>query len=83
MPRAYRAPFGTAGAFAMSVPPVLLCFLSMSLANQPTKLVSLAAIIFGLIVYGTAELGRKRALKRQGWSLAPAEGSTAKPVQEG
>ena len=51
MARPYRVPFGTAGAIAISVPPVALCLVSMVLANTPTKLVSIAGIGIGLIVY--------------------------------
>jgi hypothetical protein len=35
----------------ISLPPVALCLLSMALANNPTKLVSIAGIGIGLIVY--------------------------------
>jgi amino acid transporter len=57
MPRPYRVPFGTAGAIALSVPPVALCIMSMLLANVPTKAVSGAGIGIGLIFYW---LWRKR-----------------------
>jgi amino acid transporter len=58
MPRPYRVPFGTAGAIAISLPPVALCFISMALANNPTKWVSLGGIGLGLIVYHT--MGRNK-----------------------
>ena len=51
MPRPYRVPFGTAGAIALSVPPVLLCAASIWLADAPTKWVSIAGVILGLIVF--------------------------------
>ena len=51
MPRPYRVPFGMAGAVALSIPPVLLCLLSIALSNQATKFVSLGAIVIGLLAY--------------------------------
>jgi hypothetical protein len=51
MPRPYRVPFGTAGAVALSIPPVALCFISMALSNDATRYVSLGGILVGLIVY--------------------------------
>lgn len=53
MARPYRIPLGTAGVAAMSFPPVALCLVSIALANEPTKLVSLAGITLGLIVYAS------------------------------
>ncbi|MBI2538333.1 MAG: APC family permease [Deltaproteobacteria bacterium] len=49
--RPYRVPFGIPGVLLLSLPPVLLCLASMAVANTPTKLVSLAGIALGLIVY--------------------------------
>ncbi|HEY1373213.1 MAG TPA: APC family permease [Candidatus Binatia bacterium] len=51
MPRPYRVPGGTAGAVALSVPPVVLCVLSMSLADGATVWVSVAGIVLGLAAY--------------------------------
>jgi len=51
MARPYRIPFGTVGIIAISLPPVALCFISMALANNPTKLVSIAGIVLGVIIY--------------------------------
>jgi hypothetical protein len=51
MARPYRVPFGIAGAIAISVPPIALCFFSIALANQSTKYVGLIAIAIGLAVY--------------------------------
>jgi len=51
MPRLYRIPFGTVGTALMSLPPVALCIVSMALANNPTKLVSIAGIALGLVIY--------------------------------
>jgi amino acid transporter len=62
MARPYRIPFGTAGTIALSFPPVALCLLSMALANNPTKLVSLAGIGLGLIVYHT--MGRNQEMNQ-------------------
>lgn len=64
MPRPYRIPFGTPGAVMISLPPVALCLLSMALANNPTKLVSLAGIGLGLIVYWSMFL-KKQYLKSE------------------
>jgi amino acid transporter len=58
MPRPYRVPGGTAGAIALSVPPVILCVVSMALADLPTILVSIAGIVLGLIVFPLARRGR-------------------------
>jgi amino acid transporter len=51
MARPYRVPGGTAGAVALSVPPVVLCLLSMALTDWPTILVSLGGIVLGLAAY--------------------------------
>jgi amino acid transporter len=58
MPRPYRVPFGTAGAIAISLPAVVLCLVSMALANNLTKLVSIVGIGAGLIVYWFMRLRR-------------------------
>ncbi|HEY2989414.1 MAG TPA: APC family permease [Candidatus Binatia bacterium] len=52
MARPYRIPFGIGGVVALSVPPVLLCALSIALADRPTVWVSLGGIVVGLVVYG-------------------------------
>jgi amino acid transporter len=52
MPRPYRVPLGTPGAIALSVPPVALCVLSLFLADELTKQVSLGGIVAGLVIYG-------------------------------
>ncbi len=51
MARPYRVPLGTAGIIAFIFPPVALCLVSMALANNSTKLVSIAGIALGVIVY--------------------------------
>jgi len=51
MPRPYRVPFGLGGAIALSIPPVLLCALSIWLADEVTTWVSLAGILIGLAAY--------------------------------
>ncbi len=51
MARPYRVPFGLAGAIAISVPPVALCLISIALANDATRYVSLGGIVVGLIYY--------------------------------
>ena len=54
MARPYRIPGGTAGAIALSVPPVVLCVISIAFADMPTILVSVAGIVLGLIVFPLA-----------------------------
>ena len=56
MARPYRIPFGTTGAIVISLPPVALCFISMALANNPTKWASITGIALGLIVYYLPQL---------------------------
>jgi amino acid transporter len=51
MPRPYQVPFGLKGVIAVSIPPVLLCALSIWLADEVTTWVSLAGIGLGLVVY--------------------------------
>ena len=59
MARPYRVPFGIPGVIALAAPPVALSILSMALADSPTKLVSLAGIALGLLVYSAAGFRRK------------------------
>lgn len=61
MPRPYRVPFGLSGAIVLSVPPVLLCALSIWLADEMTTWVSLAGMIIGLAAYPW--LSTKRAAR--------------------
>lgn len=63
MPRPYRVPFGMAGVIAISLPAVLLCLVSMALANNITKLVSIIGIGVGFIVYCSMSLRRKKSVK--------------------
>lgn len=65
MPRPYRVPGGTAGAIALSVPPVALCVLSIALADQPTILVSVGGIVVGLMLYGLIGRGDARAARAE------------------
>jgi amino acid transporter len=51
MQRPYRIPFGIKGVIALSIPPVLLCALSIWLANEVTTWVSLVGIIAGFVIY--------------------------------
>ena len=51
MLRPYRVPFGIRGVLALSVPPILLCGLSIVLADEVTTRVSLGGIVVGLVVY--------------------------------
>jgi amino acid transporter len=60
MPRPYRVPFGIGGAIALGVPPVLLCALSIWLADKATTWASLAGIAIGLVYWRLAKK-RERA----------------------
>jgi len=51
MVRPYRIPFGLGGAIAISIPPVGLCLVSIALADDATKFLSLGAIAMGVLVY--------------------------------
>jgi amino acid transporter len=51
MARPFRVPFGTPGVVALSIPPIALCLVSMAVANAATKIVCLAAIAAGLVIY--------------------------------
>jgi amino acid transporter len=51
MVRPYCIPFGIPGAIAISIPPILLCLLSIGLSNPATKYISLGGIALGLLVY--------------------------------
>lgn len=51
MVRPYRMPFGLAGVITVSVPPIALCLLSISVANDATKWAGIGAIVAGLLVY--------------------------------
>jgi amino acid transporter len=51
MARPFREPFGFAGVIALSVPPVVLCLVSMALSNGATRYVGFAGVALGLLVY--------------------------------
>jgi amino acid transporter len=51
MARPYRIPLGVAGVIAISLPPVMLCLISIALSNDATRYLSLAGIALGLLVY--------------------------------
>lgn len=53
--RPYRIPGGLPGVIALSLPPVLLCVVSMGLAGMSTKLVGLVGILTGLVVFVVRE----------------------------
>jgi amino acid transporter len=65
MQRPYRIPFGINGVIALSVPPVLLCTLSIALTDKATTWVSLVGIAAGLVVYP--------------WFRTPVEATLASP----
>ena len=58
MARPYRVPFGIRGVIALSVPPILLCGLSIWLADDPTKWVSIVGIAVGLVAYWRLRAGK-------------------------
>ena len=60
MARPYRVPGGTAGAIALSVPPVVLCAVSIAFADMPTIWVSVGGMVVGLIVYALISRGSAR-----------------------
>jgi len=74
MTRPYRVPFGIGGVIALSVPPVLLCLLSIGLADGPTVWVSLAGIAVGLLVYYALN-------KMRQWGAAPVLTGEASPEE--
>jgi amino acid transporter len=49
--RPYRIPYSTGGVIALCIPPVLLCMLSIVLANPATKYVGLGGVAIGVLVY--------------------------------
>ena len=49
--RPFRVPFGLAGVIALSLPPVVLCLVSIALSNQATRYVGLIGLVIGLLVY--------------------------------
>jgi amino acid transporter len=49
--RPFRVPFGLAGVIALSLPPVVLCLVSIALSNQATRYVGLIGFAIGLLVY--------------------------------
>ncbi|HJU61150.1 MAG TPA: APC family permease [Candidatus Binatia bacterium] len=51
MARPFRVPFGKPGVFALSIPPLTLCLVSIAVANAATKIVCLTAIAAGLVIY--------------------------------
>ncbi|MCS6861451.1 MAG: APC family permease, partial [Abditibacteriales bacterium] len=52
MPRPYRIPGGLPVVVLLSVPPVLLCLLSMAMCPRHTQLLGLAGVAAGLTYYG-------------------------------
>ncbi|MBA4394829.1 MAG: hypothetical protein C0407_14860 [Desulfobacca sp.] len=51
MPRPYRIPVGMAGIVGISIPPVLLCLLSIGLSNKLTKVAGIVVLILGVLFY--------------------------------
>ncbi len=62
MPRPYRVPLGLPGVIALSLPPVALCLLSISLADALTTQVSIAGIAAGLVIYLCAAKGKREPI---------------------
>jgi amino acid transporter len=52
MPRPYRIPGGLLNVILLSVPPVLLCIISMAMCPRNTQLLGAAGVVAGLIYYG-------------------------------
>lgn len=50
--RPYRVPGGVLGTLTLSLPPVVLCLLTMSLAEPRTKIIGGGAVLSGLILAG-------------------------------
>ncbi|MBI3246490.1 MAG: APC family permease [Deltaproteobacteria bacterium] len=61
LPRPYRVPFGLPGAVALSIPPIVLCAVSMSLTSWPTKLVSGVGIGLGIAIFWVREFSLRKA----------------------
>ncbi len=64
MPRPYRVPFGLPGVIALSIPPVALCVISLSLASWATVFVSGAAISLGMGIFWAREFSLRKARER-------------------
>jgi amino acid transporter len=58
LPRPYRIPGGTPGVVLLSVPPVLLCGLSMAISPLPTQLLGMAAVLTGWLLYAIVPIFR-------------------------
>lgn len=50
--RPYRVPGGVLGTVVLSLPPILLCLLTMTLASLHTKLIALSAVLLGIMIAG-------------------------------
>jgi len=64
LPRPYRVPFGLIGTIVLSIPPVLLCLLSMGLASWMTKVVSGAGILLGVAVFWVGEFSLRKSVEK-------------------
>ncbi|HXK30431.1 MAG TPA: amino acid permease, partial [Candidatus Binatia bacterium] len=62
MPRPYQVPLGVLGVIVLSLPPVVLCLLSIFLADALTTQVSIAGIIAGLVIYLWAAKGKRQPI---------------------
>jgi hypothetical protein len=69
-------PFGLAGVIALSLPPVVLCLVSIALSNQATRYVGLIGLVIGLLVY-RAQIKIGSAVNVE---VAPRELAAAPPV---
>jgi amino acid transporter len=70
--RPYRVPFGLAGTIALSVPPVLLCLVSMSLASWPVKLISGVSVLLGVVIFGAGEFSLRKSVEKSKEIAAPS-----------
>jgi len=62
MPRPYQVPLGVLGVIVLSLSPVVLCLLSIFLADALTTQVSIAGIIAGLVIYLWAAKGKRQPI---------------------
>lgn len=59
-PRPYKIPVGTVGAIMMCVPPTIVIFVVLALASVKVMIVSLIAVVIGLVLQPTLKYLEKR-----------------------
>lgn len=60
--RPYKIPVGTIGAIIMCIPPTILIFVVLALASVKVMIVSLIAVVIGLVMQPTLKYLQKRRL---------------------